>query len=225
MCGALALSWIPWMIDPGSGWLSAAVQSAVFVALAVSGVVWPGGKVVAVRCAQRLLINPTVRILMSVGLNPLGLVILETTGRASGRRRRTPVGSGFRDGTLWVIAEHGMRANYVRNMIVEPHVRVRVRRGWRQVWIDGVGTVLPDDDPIARQRQIVGRNPLRAFNAMNVRLLGAELLTIRIDPIVITEDQGRTKPPVSQGRTKPSVSQGRTKPSAIIQSRATTAGS
>ncbi|MGU3291286.1 nitroreductase/quinone reductase family protein [Williamsia sp. M5A3_1d] len=207
VCGALALSWIPWVIDPGSGWLSAAVQSAVFIALAVSTLVWPGGKVAAVRVAQRLVINPAVRILMIVGLNPLGLVVLETTGRVSGRRRRTPVGTGFRDGVLWVIAEHGTRANYVRNMVAEPRVRVRVRRGWRHIWVDGVATVLPHDDPIARQRRIVGRNPLRAFNAMNVRLLGADLLTVRIDLVASSPRQGVTKP------------------SAIIQSRATTAGS
>ncbi len=144
------------------------------------------------RTAQRWVINPVVRSLFAVGLNPLGLVILETRGRVSGRLRRTPVGNGRMGDALWIIAEHGSTANYVRNIRRDPHVRVRIRQGLQYRWVPGVATVLPDDDPLARQRRIVRWHPLRAFNAMNVRLLGADLLTVHIHLGQATPDSGAT---------------------------------
>jgi hypothetical protein len=44
----------------------------------------------------------------------------------------------------------------------------------------GIAEILPDDDALARQRRIVGWHPLRALNAMNVRVLGTDLLTVRV---------------------------------------------
>ncbi|MGH3394543.1 MAG: hypothetical protein ACRDPO_07615 [Streptosporangiaceae bacterium] len=38
----------------------------------------------------------------------------------------------------------------------------------------------PDDDPLARQRRIIAWHPLRALNAINVRVLGADLLTVHV---------------------------------------------
>ena len=38
----------------------------------------------------------------------------------------------------------------------------------------------PDDDPLARQRHIIAWHPLRALNAVNVRVLGADLLTVHV---------------------------------------------
>jgi len=45
-----------------------------------------------------------MRALLAIGLNPLGLAILETRGRNSGRPRRTPVGNGRqgRHGRPWM---------------------------------------------------------------------------------------------------------------------------
>jgi hypothetical protein len=40
--------------------------------------------------------------------------------------------------------------------------------------------VLPDDDALARQRRIIAWHPLRALNALNVRVLGADLLTVHV---------------------------------------------
>jgi len=39
--------------------------------------------------------------------------------------------------------------------------------------------VRPDDDPLARQR-IIAWHPLRALNAINVRVFGADLLTVHV---------------------------------------------
>jgi hypothetical protein len=41
-------------------------------------------------------------------------------------------------------------------------------------------TIRPDDDPLARQRQIIAWHPLRALNAVNVRVLGADLFTVHV---------------------------------------------
>jgi deazaflavin-dependent oxidoreductase (nitroreductase family) len=97
--------------------------------------------------------------------------LLETTGRKSGEPRQTPVGNGLDGNTFWIVAEHGRRANYVKNIVANPRVRVRVNGRWR----NGIAALLPDDDPAARQRR------LRRFNAQFVRIMGTELLSIRID--------------------------------------------
>ncbi len=177
---ALVLAWLPYVLT-GGGLVAAIAQTAIYVGLAVLTARSRRLKILVVRKMQHWVINPVVRALFAVGLNPLGLVILETRGRASGQPRRTPVGDGRMGSSLWIIAEHGSTANYVRNIRTDPSVRVRIRQGLRYRWVSGVATILPDDDPVARQRRIVRWHPLRAFNAMNVRMLGADLLTVHID--------------------------------------------
>jgi hypothetical protein len=44
----------------------------------------------------------------------------------------------------------------------------------------GSAEVLADDDALARQRDIIRWHPLRALNAIKVRVLGADLLTVRV---------------------------------------------
>jgi deazaflavin-dependent oxidoreductase (nitroreductase family) len=117
------------------------------------------------------LVNPVVKALAERGVPLPGVAILETVGRKSGLRRRTPVGNGLDGDSFWIVAEHGRKAAYVRNLEANPRVRVRVGRRWRR----GTAQVMPDDDPRARQRS------LPAINAAAVRLMGSDLLTIRID--------------------------------------------
>jgi deazaflavin-dependent oxidoreductase (nitroreductase family) len=117
------------------------------------------------------LFNPLVKSLADRGLTPPGIAILETTGRKSGLARRTPVGLALDGDTLWIVAEHGHRASYVRNIEADPQVRVKLGRRWR----NGIARTLPDDDPIARQRT------MPRSNARVVRLMGSDLLTVRID--------------------------------------------
>jgi deazaflavin-dependent oxidoreductase (nitroreductase family) len=118
------------------------------------------------------LLNPVVRAASEAGLPLPGLVILETTGRRSGEARRVPVGRAIVGDTLWVVAEHGRKAAYVRNIKAHPRVRVRIGRAWRT----GTAHVLPDDDWRERQRQM----PNRA-NSATVRLMGTEPVTVRVD--------------------------------------------
>jgi deazaflavin-dependent oxidoreductase (nitroreductase family) len=156
------------------------VQSAVYLALLVLTAGSRRVKVLLVRTFQRFTVNPLMRMFLAVGVNPLGLAILETRGRRTGEPRRTPVGNGRKGDEFWIIAEHGNRASYVRNIRRDPHVRVRLRVGWRYRWVPGVAEVLHEDDPLARQRTIIRWHPLRALNAVNVRVLGADLLTVRV---------------------------------------------
>ena len=118
------------------------------------------------------LINPVVRFLVENGIAPPSYAILETIGRRTGRARRTPVGNGLDGSTFWIVAEHGRRAAYMRNIVANPRVRVKVGRRWRS----GTAHPLPDDDPRERQRRIGLR-----FNAAVVRAMGTELMTVRVD--------------------------------------------
>src|SRR5687767_12743277 len=97
--------------------------------------------------------------------------LLETTGRTSGLPRRTPVGGRRVGDSFWLVSEFGERSQYVRNIRVDPKVRVRIHGRWHE----GTAHLLPDDDPVARLRT------LPRFNSAAVRMIGAQLLTVRVD--------------------------------------------
>jgi deazaflavin-dependent oxidoreductase (nitroreductase family) len=122
-------------------------------------------------------VNPIVCGLFRVGLPAPGTAILETIGRRSGQPRRTPVTNGLSDGVFWIVAEHGRRAGYVRNIDANPSVRVRIGRRWRQ----GTAHVVPEDDPRERLRYIGERRPIARLNTATVRLMQTDLVTIMID--------------------------------------------
>src|SRR5438309_6314858 len=97
------------------------------------------------RLIQRYLLNPPVKASTWLGLSPRH-TLLETMGRKTGRTRRTVVGYTGDATTLWVVAEQGRYAGYVRNLEETPAVRLRLKRRWR----DAVATIVDDDDPSAR---------------------------------------------------------------------------
>ena len=125
----------------------------------------------------KYLVNPIVRGLFRVGLPAPGIAILETIGRKSGQPRRNPVTNGLEDGAFWIVAEHGRRASYVRNIEASPHVRIRVGRRWH----NGTARLLPDDDPRERLRHINAIHPITRLSTATVRLVQTDLLTIRVD--------------------------------------------
>jgi deazaflavin-dependent oxidoreductase (nitroreductase family) len=118
------------------------------------------------------LFNPVVKAAASAGIPLPFVVILETIGRKTGQPRRNPVGKALVGDTLWIVAEHGRRAGYVRNISANPRVRVKIGRRWRT----GTAQALPEDDPRERQRRMPNR-----LNSAGVRLMGSDLLTVRVD--------------------------------------------
>jgi deazaflavin-dependent oxidoreductase (nitroreductase family) len=100
-----------------------------------------------------------------------------TRGRKTQKLRHTPV-NYTRDGqTLWIIAQHGSHAGWVRNLQADPSIRVRLGRRWHA----GTAQLLPDDDVRARVRTFTA-NPLgRALAAATFRALESTPVTLRVD--------------------------------------------
>ena len=109
--------------------------------------------------------NPIVRLLFRLGVPVPGTAILETVGRRSGVPRQNPVTDGLDGDTFWIVAEHGSRADYVRNIEANPRVRLRIGRRWRT----GTARALPDDDPQERLSAIART---RRRSAINVATCG-----------------------------------------------------
>lgn len=130
---------------------------------------------------QKYVLNPPIKLLFVLGIFPPGYALLETVGRKTGKPRRTPVGNGRVGQQFWLVAEHGSKSGYVRNIAKNPRVRVKLREGFRARWHTGNAFLLPDDDPRERQRWLSQQHPGSASNAAAVRLFGTELLTVRID--------------------------------------------
>ena len=110
-----------------------------------------------------------------------GYALLETVRRKTGKRRRTSVGDGRVGGQFCIVAEHGRKAGYVRNIEGNPRVRLKLREGFRSRWHTGTAHIFPDDDPRARQDWLARQVRGAGSNAAAVRFLGTELLTVRID--------------------------------------------
>jgi deazaflavin-dependent oxidoreductase (nitroreductase family) len=112
---------------------------------------------------QRVVVNPVGR--------QLPVTMLETTGRKSGQPRHAPVGGKVLDNQFWMVSEHGDHSDYVRNIKANPAVRLRLGGKWR----NGTAHLLPDDDPVQRLEK------LPRLNSAVVRVMGSDLLTIRVD--------------------------------------------
>ena len=85
---------------------------------------------------QQSVINPVVRLAWDLGLPIPGDALLETTGRRTGLRRRTPVCDGLEGERFWLIAQRGRDADWVRNIEHNPRVRVKVS-GLHAFWRAG----------------------------------------------------------------------------------------
>ena|SRR5215469_11498886 len=130
---------------------------------------------------QKYVLNPPIRLALAIGLPLPGYALLETKGRKTGKPRRTPVSDGRVENQFWLVAEHGLKTGYVRNMERDPHIRLKLRRGLRYRWHTGTAHLLSDDDLRERQRWLANQLPSGAGNARAVRLFGTQLLSIRID--------------------------------------------
>jgi deazaflavin-dependent oxidoreductase (nitroreductase family) len=114
------------------------------------------------------------------GLPIPGDGLLETTGRRTGLRRRTPVCDGLEGETFWLIAQRGRDADWVRNIEGDPRVRVKVS-GVHAGWRAGTAHILDDDDPRERQRILSQANLARRLCMSTSKALNTNPLTIRVD--------------------------------------------
>ena len=139
---------------------------------------------------QKYLFNPPSKLLFAVGIAQPGRALLETIGRKSGKLRRTPVGDGRFGNQFWIVAEHGRKSGYVRNIEANPRVRLKLRHGLRARWHTGTAHILSDDDPRRRQEWLSQNVRGARMNAAAVRFFGTELLTVRIDLNPPSDDMG-----------------------------------
>ncbi|WP_082942888.1 nitroreductase/quinone reductase family protein [Mycobacterium sp. 852002-40037_SCH5390672] len=130
------------------------------------------------RRLERLVFNPLFRAVLRLGIAPRAFALLETTGRRSGQRRLTPVGNGLDDDVFWLVSEHGRACDYVKNLVVDPSVRVKVGRRW----YSGSATVLDDDDAHARRRRLDEANGFSGrADGFIFRVSASVPVTVRID--------------------------------------------
>jgi len=130
---------------------------------------------------QKYLFNPPAKFLFAAGVAVPGRALLETTGRKSGKPRRIPVGNGHLGREFWIVSEHGRNAAYVRNILANPRVRLKLNEGTRSRWHSGTAHVLDGDDPRERQHWLAEQLPSSRSNSAAVRFFGTQLLTIRVD--------------------------------------------
>jgi deazaflavin-dependent oxidoreductase (nitroreductase family) len=121
--------------------------------------------------------NPLMRGLFKVGITPPGMALVETIGRRTGAVRRTPVVCSTDGDTLWLIAQHGEHAGWVRNFQERPSVRVRLGRRW----LAGTAELVPDDDVKARIDTFAGTTIGKSITAATFRALESQPVTVRIE--------------------------------------------
>ena len=96
--------------------------------------------------------NPLARAL--AGIAPWW-VVLENTGRHSGKLRHTPLARGpIEEGSLWLIAVHGAHSSWVANIQANPAVRVRLRGRW----LEGRATARPFDSKRVNRFNLYARS-------------------------------------------------------------------
>lgn len=110
--------------------------------------------------------NPLARAL--AGLAPWW-VVLETTGRRSGRPRRVPLAAGPVEGsTVWLVSVHGTHAAFAQNIAVHSKVRLKLKGRW----LEGTAMLLPLDEAILRK--------FNAYARLGPRSIGIEPKLIKV---------------------------------------------
>ena len=129
---------------------------------------------------QQSVINPVVRLAWDLGLPIPGDALLETTGRRTGLRRRTPVCDGIEGETFWLVAQRGHDADWVRNIEANPRVRVKVSQAHAR-WRSGTAHILDEDNALERQRLLGQASLARRLCISTSKALNTTPLTIRVD--------------------------------------------
>lgn len=125
----------------------------------------------------RYTLNPVIRGMFRIGVTPPGMALIETIGRRTGAVRHTPVVCSPDGDTLWLIAQHGVHAGWVRNFQESPSVRVRLGRRW----LTGTAQLIPGDDVKARIDTFSSTPIGRAVTAATFRALESQPVSVRIE--------------------------------------------
>lgn len=126
----------------------------------------------------RFTLNPLVRGMFKIGITPPKMALVETVGRRTGAVRRTPVVCKREGQTLWLVAQHGAHAGWVRNFQAKPEVRVRLGRRW----LEGMAELALEDDAKARIRTTLASNWLdRMMTVATFRALESQPASVRIE--------------------------------------------
>lgn len=129
------------------------------------------------RFLAKFAVNPAMRRAISLGIAPNSVALVETTGRLSGEPRQTPVLNGLQGDAFWLFAEHGHNADYVRNLLADPRVRIRANGQWRT----GTAFVLAETD-LTRRRAIERRYGVMGWlDGLMFRAAASDPIAIRID--------------------------------------------
>jgi deazaflavin-dependent oxidoreductase (nitroreductase family) len=112
------------------------------------------------------IIKTPPRILYALGLGPLVgriILLLTTTGRVTGLERVTPLQYEVLDGRYYIGSMRGVRADWYRNIVADPHVHVRVGR----TQFRGMAEAVTDPHRIADFLALrLERNPLMVGTIM-----------------------------------------------------------
>ena len=105
------------------------------------------------------------QFLYAIGLGPIYgrlVLLLTTTGRKSGKQRVTPLQYEEIEGDIYIASVRGTKADWYRNIVANPEVRVRVKS--RD--IKGTGEPVTDPKPIADFLEIRLKNHPRMMGAI-----------------------------------------------------------
>jgi deazaflavin-dependent oxidoreductase (nitroreductase family) len=124
----------------------------------------------------RYTLNPLIRAMFRLGITPPGMALIETVGNRSGIIRHTPVICSAEGQALWLIAQHGAHAGWVRNFQARPEVRIRLGRRW----LSGTAELLPEDDVRARIDTFSPSPFGRLVNRIAFRALESQPVVVRV---------------------------------------------
>jgi hypothetical protein len=105
-----------------------------------------------IRVLQKYLLNPPIKLLFAIGTVAPGYALLETIECKTGKPRRTPVGDGRVE---WPVLDRrrAWQGRWLRSQHhAQPTRALEGARWFSHPLADGTATLLPDDDPLERQR-------------------------------------------------------------------------
>jgi hypothetical protein len=154
------------------------------------------------RPLEKAVVDQLVKLAFNLGIGPPGDSLLETTGRGTGRTRRSRICDGLEGQVFWLLAQYRRSTDYGQDIEANSRVRVFVRSGPRAGWRRGTARILDDDDPFERVRTLGRDDFWRRLCLRASAALATSLLTVRID-LDPFEQRSLSKHPSRRRSTSP----------------------